>query len=103
MPTANICYTLCIVQKEKNVKFAPTASKIVRGNINVYNVNSLFGSGSNGGKLPSLYSDIDNTIVGPVMLNIMQLKISNIQSFHLFPASLKNFDVQKGNVNPKNK
>jgi len=101
--STTIVRTLCIVQKQKNVKFTPAANKIVRGNTNVYSVSCLFGRGNNGGKLPSLYSDVDNTIAGPVMLNIVQLKISNMQSFHLFPASLKNFDAQKGNANPKNK
>ena len=69
----------------------------------MYNINFLFGRGNNGGNLPSLYSDINITIVGPVLLNNIAPKTSNKHSFHLRPASLKNFDVQKGNANPRNR
>ena len=69
----------------------------------MYNDNSLFGSGNNGGNLPSLYSDIDNTIVGPGMLNNIAPKVSSMNSFHFNPTSLKKFDVQKGNANPRNR
>ena len=100
--TTIVC-TLCIVQKQKNVKFTPATNKIVRGNINVYSVSCLFGHGNNGGNLPSLYSDIDSTTIGPVMLNNIAPRTSNMHSFHLRPASVKNFDVQKGNANPRNK
>jgi len=80
----------------------PTASRTVKGSINVYKVNSLDGNISIGGNDAYLYSETDNTTAGNVLLNITAPQISRIHNFNLL-VPLKNFNDQIGNVNCKNK
>jgi len=42
-------HTLCIFQKDKNIKLTPTARRRVTGSINVYKDNTLVGRVINGG------------------------------------------------------
>ena len=54
----------------------------------MYNDNSFGGNANTGGNLPSLYSDVLSTIVGPVALNITTPKISSIHNLSFSASSL---------------